>query len=162
MKRFYQYNSVKQIPISQLKSFERSYASYEKYYNKLKNPQEAKLTKEEYLQEYKSLRNDFEDLKLDTKALPRSIAKEQTYQRSIYQDINQLRSLKEEVRVEKYEKMTLSKFRRLNSEDIKKDLFDMIQQDRVDFLAMSNEERMALAGTTDVNYFISKYYFGSE
>lgn len=162
MKRFYHYNSVNQIPLSQRKSFERSYASYVKYYDKLKNPRETKFTKEEYLQEYKSMRNDFQDLNLDMKALPRSIAKEQTYERGIYRDVNQLRALQEEVRVEKYKKMTLSEFRRLSSQQIDKDLFDLIRQDKADFLAMSHEERMSLAGTTDVNYFISKYYFGSE
>lgn len=159
-KAFYKFNSVRSIPDSQKKSFDRSYASYSAMYDKLKKPLEPKLTKDEYLQEYKGMRMDLESRNLSVKAIPRLIANEQSHERSLFQDEAQFRALKES-NLPGYEKMSFRGFRKMSSADIEKDLWAVISQDRQDFMAMSPDERRAFFGTADVNLFISNYYFGS-
>lgn len=162
MKKFYHYNNVKDLSGSAQRAFERSYDSYVKYFNKMKKPANLRpLSKQSYLQDYKSMRNDLEDLDMSLKSIPRDIAKEQKMERSLYQDYRQHQALKD-LNLERYKKMTFAKFRQLSEQQIKEDLFDEIESDRTAFLSMSEEERRALAGTTDVNIFISRYYFGSE
>lgn len=161
MKKFWQCNSIREMSSKQKDAFERSYKSYEKHYNKIKNPMEDKLSKDEYLQEYRSLKSGLEELGYSQKSLPRDIAREQKYERSLFQDVKQLEAL-QNLGLQEYQGMRLSKFRRLDTETLNKSLFDSIKQDKQDFLKLTDDQKMELAGTTDVNIFISKYYFGSE
>lgn len=158
---FYKSNSVRQLSGAQKDAFERSYASYEKYYNSMKNPTEAKLNKDEYLQEYKGMRMDLTSRGKSVKAIPRLIANEQTHERSLFQDEAQFRALKES-NLKGYENMTFRGFRKLSSEQVEKDLWALINKDKADFQSMSVQERLEWFGTADVNAFISHYYFGSE
>lgn len=160
-KSFYQYKFISDMSASAKTALDKSYASYVQAYNKQKVHKEKMLSKQAYFYEYKGYREDMSKRGESLKSLPREIAREQNYDRSIFQDRNLLQRFKE-AKVKGYEKMTMRKFRGLTDEQLEKDLFKIMEEDRQVFSSWSNEERMAFAGTTDVNKFISYYYFGSE
>lgn len=141
---------------TQRKQFEKSYQSYEKAYNKLKKPFDSKLDKEEYFEEYKQVRKERLTQGLDTKAMPREIAKEQQYERSTAQDRAQYAALKEsDVFKEKYGgKMTFRQFRQLDSEEVEAYLFGEIK-------AFTEQQRKQGESESNIQSFISAYYFGS-
>lgn len=154
---FYKAGTISDMTPTQKRAFERSYKSYEKRYNSLKNPfDKNKLSEEEYLEEYKYTRRLRVAEGLDTKSLPREIAKGQQYERSAKQDEAMYKALKEsDVFKSKYgEHLSKKAFRELSTEEIEVYLFGEIK---------ANKEQLRQSGMSeeDVNEFISSYYFGS-
>lgn len=154
--KFYTAQAQKQMTTAQQKSFERSYQSYVKQYNKLVEPAEKMFNRSEYFEEYKTFRKMKVSQGKTTAALPRQIAAAQKYERSYTQDLAQWKALQ---KTENFKKMhgtkTFADFRRLEKDDLKEFLWSEIYQARAD---------KAAAGATaeEINTFISSYYFGSD
>lgn len=147
--------TFKQMTPSQRASFEKSYASYEKYYNKMSSAYEPKLTKDEYFEAYKSTYNELKSQRLTTAAIPRQVAAEQKYERSWAQDRAQFKALKETENFKKmHGEMIFKEFRQIQSDDLAEFLWDEIEINKSQLLNSGMNQ-------AEVNTFISQYYFGS-
>lgn len=154
---WYNVKSPSQMNEKQRTQFDKSYASYSKRYDALKDPfDDQKLTKDEYFNEYKVTRRIKENQGESLKSLPRDIAMEQQYERSKAQDVAQFKALKEsDIYKLKYEGMSFKQFRQLSSEELEADLFGEI---------IANKEKLVKEGKMnmkEIDEFISSYYFGS-
>lgn len=147
--------TFKQMSASQLKEFNRSYKSYEKYYAKISSPFEQKLSRDEYFEAYKYTYNELKSQGKTTAALPRKIAAEQKYERSYAQDRAQFHALKETDNFKKmHGDMSFQEFRRIQNEDLESFLWSEID-------AYKRAAKELGDSDEEINLFISQYYFGS-
>lgn len=157
MSQWYKAKHPIDMSVSQRAAFDRSYKSYSEKYDKIKNPYESKLSKDEYFNEYKITRRYLESKDLSTKNMPSTIAANQRYERGLAEDTAKYKALKEsDIFKEKFgSKVSFRKFRSIESEQLDDMLFEEIRKNKQELVksGMSEEE---------TNAFISQYYFGSE
>lgn len=154
-KRFYEVRFYNDMDAKQKIQFEKSYQSYEKAYKKLKNPYDSKLDRESYFEEYKQKRKEMISQN-NTSSIAREIARDQQYERSYAQDKWVYSIIKKsDIYQTKYNgKLTLTEFRKIDSEEINTFLFGEIKAFREQALKDGKTEE-------EINTYIRAYYFGS-
>lgn len=153
--QWYLADTENQMTEKQRARFDKSFASYVKYFNKLRKPVEEVLNESEYFEEYKQTRKHLVEQGKDLKSIPRQVAKEQTYERSYERDRVQYNLFHEREDFKKlHGNLMFEQFRRLTTESFEDYLWNDIHN-------TYHEQIESGISSKDASKYISKTYFGS-
>ena len=153
--QWYTAATMAQMTDKQRVHFEKSFASYENYYDRLIEPAERKLNKSEYFEEYKQVRKDRIKRGQYTRSMPQAVAKEQEYARSLAQDKAQFELLHDREDFKKlHGDLIFKEFRRLPQEALDNFIWNEINDV---YYKMQGEGK----SQEEIRAFIGKKYFDS-
>lgn len=154
-RQWYTAKTENQMTASQKVWFQKSYNSYLKNAEKKEVPEGEILTTSGYFSEYKMTRRELQNKGKDVSNLPRYIATEQTYERSIYQDKAQYNIFKDNEKFkEKFGELSFRGYRKLKQSDLDDFIFNEINKKRKELESQGKDANY-------ISHFISKEFFGS-
>lgn len=153
--QWYTAETMAQMSEKQREYFERSFDSYNKYYDKLDDPAEKKLNKSEYFEEYKQIRRDRTKKGLYTRSMPQEVAKEQLFARSLARDKAQYNLFHDREDFKKlHGDLLFKEFRKLSNDDLDEFIWNDVNKDM-------DELQKKGKSSAEIRAYISKKYFDS-